>query len=253
MSWASRLRQLDPQVGAAAAACTAALAGTFFFWQTAPPLAECKGRCRVADLEVGDLLALRGPGSGFCHRHEHWVVYLGTGADLNRLLGKSAPADLDAKTHYVGHRHFPEVGGRPSIRIDPLRALMKAVSQPLHRVEVPGFQCRPDKADIAAKVLSRQGEAAWDLQTKNCQHFATWARYGRPYTLEGTPQSAVETFRYAVLMSLGLGIGIGWALFGGTPAAGTCGAIGWVMGAWNPLVQRREALTLQRWQVEPSG
>eukprot|EP00667_Euglena_gracilis_P018741 EG_transcript_19952 len=251
MAWAARLQRLDPQAGAAAGACAVALAGTLFFWQTAPPLAEYKGRCRLTDLAVGDLLAVRGPEVGLCHRAEHWAVYLGTGADLRRLLGKAAPGELDDKVHYVGHRHFPEASGHPSIRVDPLRTLTKLMSQPLHRVELPGFHSRSDPAEIAAKVVSRLGEAAYDLQSKNCQHFATWARYGRPYTLEGTPQSAVETFRYAVLMSLGLGVGVGWALFGGTPAVGTCGAIGWVLGAWNPLVQRREALTLQRWRVEP--
>lgn len=64
MAWAARLQRLDPQAGAAAGACAVALAGTLFFWQTAPPLAEYKGRCRLTDLAVGGLGGATAVGGG---------------------------------------------------------------------------------------------------------------------------------------------------------------------------------------------
>lgn len=208
--------------------------------RNAPAKTRGEGRQRTA------------PGSRSLKSHLHLLLLGGMAEepDWRALAAAFAPGDvlrfrrgayshlaLSAGRGRVLHLWSPSTAGAFRVRLDTLRAVMRRpgggfFDAPERATAELDARMRSDHAleplegeEVVRRARGRLGEAPrYDCVSDNCEHFVTWARYGR----RASPQ--VERHAGDVLSAAMLGAAVG-------------GAAGLVVGALISLFTKADALS----------
>ncbi|KAL8562986.1 hypothetical protein ACOMHN_004678 [Nucella lapillus] len=163
----------------------------------------------LSQLEVGDLLQFpRGV-------YSHWAVYIGEG-EVAHLAGD----DDDGINGKVDSTHLFTICGqnfrKAFVKVD--RFLEVAGRSKAIRNNRKDKQFEPLPADhIVGNALMKLGEVGYNVLYQNCEHFASWCRYG-----EGKSDQADKVLKGISLVtavgtaaSMLLGLARGAKLFDG--------------------------------------
>ncbi|PVD22497.1 hypothetical protein C0Q70_18311 [Pomacea canaliculata] len=124
----------------------------------------------LASLDVGDLVEFpRG-------NYSHWAVYLG-GKDVIHLAGD----DNDGLNAQLNPTYLTSFSGqcfnKAIVRIDSFYHV--AGTDKAQRSNILDEKKQPlPRRQIVQRALSKLGEEGYNILMKNCEHFATWCRYG---------------------------------------------------------------------------
>ncbi|XP_019642163.1 PREDICTED: HRAS-like suppressor 2 [Branchiostoma belcheri] len=158
----------------------------------------------LADCEAGDLLEF--PRS---QAYSHWAVYIG---DM-RVIHLSG--ENDGISDGLGN---PAKGASISGKMFEKAQIMEDLfwdvvgdSMVKKNNYQDGDRAVPSGREIVARARSRLGEEGYNVLFKNCEHFATWCRYGTEQS-----QQVNDALWY---------VGVGTAF-----AAGTALLAGWMLG-----------------------
>lgn len=119
----------------------------------------------IRDLEEGDLIEFYRAMGTF----SHWAVYVGHG----QVIHLSPNPDDD-----TGKFNLADIKSATSVRMDNVKTV--AGDSKTYRNNEFDDHFRPfSKAEIVRRAKKRLGRHEYDLLKNNCEHFATWCRYGK--------------------------------------------------------------------------
>ncbi|KAK7504444.1 hypothetical protein BaRGS_00004310 [Batillaria attramentaria] len=128
----------------------------------------------LEDLETGDIIEIqRGP-------HSHWAVYIGNQQVIHLAGGEDVGIDVQFK-QFADPTYLFNIAGKlfktALVKVD-------AYANVVHRClakknNSKDWKYKPlSKSEIVQNAMSRLGRHYYNVQFENCEHFATWCRYG---------------------------------------------------------------------------
>ncbi|XP_019642160.1 PREDICTED: phospholipid-metabolizing enzyme A-C1-like [Branchiostoma belcheri] len=137
-------------------------------------------------------------------RFAHWAVYVGGGHVVHRTgnnndrggilssLSSKSPSGVILDKAEIREDSFWDVVGDTPAKINNYRDKTRvALSGP----------------EIVERARKNVGEVGYNVLWKNCEHFATWCRYGEEYSKQANTAAAASV---GVFFPLIIPFGIGW-------------------------------------------
>ncbi|XP_067456130.1 phospholipase A and acyltransferase 4-like [Thunnus thynnus] len=120
--------------------------------------------------EPGDLIEFLREG------YQHWAVYIGDGDVVHMVTpGKSSSG---ASSTVSG------ASVEAQVKTEKLKDVVNGKDWRINNKRDNKWKPRPKK-EIVKEAVSMVGKAVkYSLTDRNCEHFATWCRYGKPQSLQ---------------------------------------------------------------------